>query len=192
MNICIYGAASKEIGASFKEAGRLLGRLIAEHGCGLVFGGGDNGMMGAVARGAHECGGHVISIAPSFFNVDGILYPLCDEFIYTETMRERKQLMEDKSGAFIVTPGGIGTLEEFLEVLTLKQLGRMNKPIVILNTDGCYDPLIAMLRHTVDLHFMTEHTFGLFFVADTPQEAIDYIENYEAGEIDPAMLRNLK
>ena len=192
MNICVYGASSKTIDALFTDAGYELGFQLAKRGCGLVFGGGDNGMMGAVARGTHDGGGHIIGIAPSFFNVDGVLYPHCDELIYTDTMRQRKQKMEDLSDAFIVSPGGIGTFEEFFEILTLKQLGRTKKPLVILNTDGYYDALIAMLHHTAATNFMTDSTLELICFTDTPQQALDYIENYTADEVDVDKLRNLK
>ena len=192
MNICVYGAASKTIDAQFTEVGHALGCLLAQHGYGLVFGGGDNGMMGAVARGTHDGGGRIIGVAPRFFNVDGVLYPHCDELIYTDTMRERKQKMEDLSGAFIVTPGGIGTFEEFFEILTLKQLGRTKKPLVILNTAGYYDNMLAMLRRTIDSNFMSAKTLDLFGIVDTPEQAIEYIEHYVEQEVDVEELRKLK
>ena len=192
MNICVYGASSKSIDAQFTDAGHALGYLLAQHGYGLVFGGGDNGMMGAVARGAHDGGGRIIGIAPRFFNVDGVLYPHCDELIYTETMRERKQKMEDLSGAFIVSPGGIGTFEEFFEILTLKQLGRTKKPLVILNTAGYYDDMLNMMRRTVESNFISAQTFDLIAVVNTPEQAIDFIEHYVEQEVDVEELRKLK
>ena len=192
MNICVYGASSKSIDAQFTDAGHALGYLLAQHGYGLVFGGGDNGMMGAVARGAHDGGGRIIGIAPRFFNVDGVLYPHCDELIYTETMRERKQKMEDLSGAFIVSPGGIGTFEEFFEILTLKQLGRTKKPLVILDTAGYYDDMLNMMRRTVESNFISAQTFDLIAGVNTPEQAIDYIEHYVEQEVDVEELRKLK
>lgn len=139
MRICVYGASSDAIDSMFIRAGETLGERMAERGHELVFGGGAHGMMGAVARGMTKKGGRIIGVAPSFFQVDGVLYEQCDEFLYTETMRERKQLMEDRADAFIMTAGGIGTLEEFFEILTLRQLERHKKPIAVLNTDGYYD-----------------------------------------------------
>lgn len=192
MNICVYGASSRLIDASFTEAGYDLGMKLAKRGYGLVFGGGDTGMMGAVARGAHDGGAHITGIAPSFFNVDGVLYPLSDELIYTETMRQRKQKMEDLSGAFIVSPGGIGTFEEFFEILTLKMLNRTQKPLIILNTDGYYDPMIAMMRHTAETSFMADCTFDLIYITDSADDALDYIANYTAREIDVKKQRNLE
>ena len=192
MNICVYGAASKNIDPKYTDAGYDLGLKLAKRGHGLVFGGGNGGMMGAVARGAHDGGAHIIGIAPSFFNIDGVLYPLSDEVIYTETMRQRKQKMEDMSGAFIVTPGGIGTFEEFFEILTLKQLARTDKPLVILNTAGYYDSMLMMMRHSIENNFLTASTMGLIFVADTPDEALDYITDYRSQEVDIKKLRNVE
>ena len=113
MNICVYGASSDAIDPRFLAAGEALGREMARRGHGLIFGGGGHGLMGAVARGMTQGGGSITGIAPRFFNVDGVLYDGCTEFLYTETMRERKALMESKADAFVMTPGGIGTYEEF-------------------------------------------------------------------------------
>lgn len=115
MNVCVYGASSNDIDRSYIEETEYLGREIAKRGHTLVYGAGANGLMGAVARGVYEENGTIIGVTPSFFNVDGILFENVSELITTETMRERKQIMEDKADAFIITPGGIGTLEEFFE-----------------------------------------------------------------------------
>ncbi len=190
MNICVYGAASGDIDKTFLDAGFELGQKLAQRGHNLIFGGGNTGMMGAVARGTHAGGGHVTGIAPRFFNIPGILYPLNNSLIYTDTMRRRKQKMEDLSDGFIVSPGGIGTFEEFFEILTLKQLGRTKKPIAILNTDGYYDSLIDMLRHTAETNFMTEKNFSLFFVSDDIDKVLDYIEKPDEVSFDFTELRN--
>ncbi len=192
MNICVYGAASDHIADVFKKAGEQLGEELARRGHSLIFGGGASGMMGAAARGATKGGGHIISIAPSFFDVDGVLYPECDEYIFTETMRERKQKLEDLSDGFIISPGGVGTFDEFFEILTLRQLNRHEKPIAILNTAGYYDHLIAMIRYAVDQHFMTSLNFKLFFVSDTIPEVLDYLENPGESVHDVYRLRDLK
>lgn len=178
MKICIYGAASNEIDRSFLSAGEMLGREMGKRNHTLVFGGGASGLMGAAARGIKEENGYIIGIAPSFFNVDGILYENCDEFHYTDTMRERKKMMEEESDAFIVTPGGIGTFEEFLEILTLKSLDRHNKPIAILNTNGYYDNLLRFLEDGVKLNFLKQGNLDLYFVSDNVCEILDHIENY--------------
>lgn len=179
MRICIYGASSTLIDDSYIIHGEELGNTMSMHGHSLVFGGGANGLMGAVARGMHSVGnGEIIGIAPSFFNVDGVLFEHCTEFIYPATMRERKKLMDEMSDAFVVTPGGIGTFDEFFEILTLKQLGRHNKPIAILNTNGYYDHLKKFLQNSIDEKFMSEECNNLIFISDDCVRIVEYIENY--------------
>ena len=141
MNVCLYGASSNEIDKKYIAATEALGEALAKAGHGLVYGAGGCGLMGAAARGMTRCGGHIVGVAPEFLNVDGILYEHCDELVLTETMRQRKQIMEERSDAFLVTPGGIGTYEEFFEIYTLKQLGRHQKPIILYNIDGFFDGL---------------------------------------------------
>ena len=178
MNICIFGASARELEKSYYDAAFEMGEAIAKHGDGIVFGGGAEGLMGACARGAKEHGGRIIGIAPKFFDEPGILYPDCTELIFTETMRERKQLMQERSSACIVLPGGIGTLEEFFEMLTLKQLGRDERAIVILNTNGCYDTMLKMLEELAGARFMSKNCLELYCVAKTTQQAMDHLEGY--------------
>lgn len=184
MNICVYGAASSEIDKSFIEAGEELGRKMVERGHGLVFGGGANGMMGALARGVNEKNGYILGIAPGFFNVDGVSYDNCTEFIHTDTMRERKRLLDEKSNGFVVSPGGIGTFDEFFEILTLKQLGRHNKPIVIWNLNNYFENMENMMQVSVDKRFITDDCRELYKVCNTVDEILDYIENYDEKDID--------
>jgi len=186
MKICVYGAASSLIDEVYIKAGEELGRKMAERGHGLVFGGGNNGMMGAPARGIHEKGGYILGIAPKFFeeNNPEISFNYCTDFIKPETMRERKRLLDENSDAFIVAPGGIGTFDEFFEILTLKQLGRHNKAIVVLNIDGYYDYMLKMLQVSIDKKFITTDCVELYKVATTVDEALDYIESYDPTDID--------
>ena len=185
MNICVYGASSKTIDKGYIEAGEELGRLIGSRGHALVFGGGASGLMGAVARGVREEKGRIFGVSPRFFDVDGILYDKCDNLFFTETMRERKQKMEDLSDAFVMTPGGVGTIEEFFEILTLKQLGRHTKPIVILNTRQYFDRLFSFIDDAIYERFMTPDNKRLYAVCDTPRQVIRYIENYKANHSGP-------
>ena len=182
MRICVYGAASNEIDKSYIEAGESLGKEMGTRGHSLVFGGGATGLMGAVARGIEKENGEIIGVSPSFFNVDGILFDRCSEMIFTDTMRERKQIMEEKSDAFIITVGGIGTFEEFFEILTLRSLDRHKKPIAILNTNGYYDHLIQFLENGVKENFLKAENLELFFVSDSYTEVLDYIESYKDTE----------
>ncbi|MBR5473039.1 MAG: TIGR00730 family Rossman fold protein [Clostridia bacterium] len=192
MKLCIYGASSNAIDKSFLDAGEQLGSVIANGGHTVVFGGGAAGLMGAVARGAYKEKGEIIGICPSFFNVDGALFENCTEMIYTETMRERKQLLEEMSDAFIITPGGIGTFDEFFEIYTLRQLGVHKKPIAIFNTNGYYDSLIDMLNNAIDKSFMPDTNMDLLFISDNPQEIIKHIENYNPADYDAAQFKFIK
>ena len=192
MKLCIYGASSNAIDKSFLDAGELLGEAIAESNHSVVFGGGAAGLMGAVARGAKAKNGEIIGISPSFFNVDGILFEDCTEMIYTKTMRERKQLLEEMSDAFIITPGGIGTFDEFFEIYTLRQLGCHQKPIAIYNTNGYYNPLIDMLNNAIDKSFMPNTNMDLIFISDSPHEIINHIENYNPANYETAEFKFIK
>ena len=183
MNITVYGAASNNIDQSYIDNGVKLGREIAKRGHTVVNGGGATGLMGAVSRGAHLEGGYVIGISPTFFlEVDGALYQGSNEMIYTNTMRERKQLLEDKADAFIMTPGGIGTFEEFFEILSLKQLGRHHKTIVIFNDNGYYDHMLGMLEHTIHEGFMKENNRELYHFSDNVDDILAYLENYDVKD----------
>ncbi len=191
MRICVYGSSSDLIDKEYIEKGEELGRKMAERKIGLVFGGGACGLMGAAARGVREGKGEIIGVAPTFFKVDGVLFEECSEFIPTETMRERKQIMEDKSDAFIMTPGGIGTYEEFFEIFTLKQLGRHNKPIAIFNVNGYYNEMIAMLEKTVKGNFMREASLNLYKAFVDIDEMLDYIENYKEEALSIEKLKTI-
>lgn len=190
MNICVYGASSDRLDKVFFDAAEELGKLMAEKGCTLVFGGGKTGLMGACAKGVRKAGGRIIGISPNFFNEPGILDEECDEFFFTETMRERKQLMEEKSDAFIALPGGIGSYEEFFEILTLKQLGRHAKPIAMLNTDEYYAPFYAMLKHTAAKGFMSQSCLEIFRLCQSPAEALEHVltEKNEARNVQYDLL----
>ena len=177
MNICVYGASSDKIDKVYIETVEKMGLEMAKRGHGLVFGGGAEGLMGAAARGMSAGGGKIIGVAPAFFKVDGVLFDECDEMIYTDTMRERKGIMEEKSDAFIMTPGGLGTYDEFFEILTLKQLGRHTKPIAVFNINGYFDPLRAVLENAVNKQFMTPQSLRLCEFFDRPERLLDYLEN---------------
>ena len=191
MNLCIYGASSDRIDPAYVAAVEALGRALAARGHGLVFGGGARGLMGAAARGVTAGRGYILGVAPGFFNVDGVLYPHCTEFIYTETMRERKQIMEDRADGFIMVPGGIGTYEEFFEMLTLKQLGRHGKPIAILNLGGYYDLLQQMLEQTIDQGFMQPACRQLYGVFTDAQAMLDYLEQAQAAPVSPKEMKHI-
>ena len=175
MNICVYGSASDEIAPEYLRAGEALGLCMAKRGHTVIFGGGACGLMGAVARGAHKAKGSIVGVAPTFFP-DGAFSPHCTAFHSTSTMRERKQMMEDLSEAFIVTPGGIGTLEEFFEIFTLRHLGQTEKPIALLNTAGFFDPLLSLLSHMEERSFLPKGDLSLLSVSEDPEHILDLLE----------------
>lgn len=179
MKICVFGAASNEIDKQYIDRVEELCRMLGERGHELVFGAGANGLMGAAARGMKAGGGRITGVIPEFFREETIekIYSECDELIFTETMQERKKTMEDRADAFIVVPGGIGTFEEMFEVLTLKQLGRHNKPIVFYNLAGYYNNLMAFMQHCSDEGFIRRNCHMLYNVTDDNDELIDHIEN---------------
>lgn len=149
-SICVYCGSSPGRGQTYSSAGRALGRSIAEAGLRLVYGGGTRGIMGAVARGTIEAGGKVTGIIPRFLiNKEAAQTALgdLDDVVVTEDMHTRKHTMFEKSDAFVALPGGIGTLEEVVEIMTWAQLGRHRKPIAFVNINGFWNPMLALLDH---------------------------------------------
>eukprot|EP00752_Nemacystus_decipiens_P014481 g12890.t1 len=152
-SICVYCGSSEDIDPAYRQAAKDLGRLIAENGDQLVYGGGSVGLMGDCARAVHAFGGKVVGVIPESLSTVEIAYHNADELIVTQTMRERKQIMDDRADAFVVLPGGFGTLEELAEILVLKILGYTDRPLIVVNPDGFYDPLTELFNHFVDKQF---------------------------------------
>lgn len=178
MRICVYGSASPTIDNEYIKATEIMGETLAFRGHNLVFGGGGNGLMNAAACGFKKGGAHIIGVIPDFFrneNVEAIC-DFCDELIEPKTMRERKAIMEENADAFIVTPGGIGTYEEFFEILTSKQLCRHNKPIAIYNINGFYNELNETMLSAMAKNFIKENCKELYFITDNLEDLIKYIE----------------
>ncbi|MBQ3572983.1 MAG: TIGR00730 family Rossman fold protein [Clostridia bacterium] len=178
MRICVYGAASPTIDKEYIERVENLGREMAKRGHSLVFGGGGNGLMGAAARGVKDENGYILGVIPKFFREEAVeqIFNSCDELIEPNTMRERKQIMEDNADAFIVVPGGIGTYEEFFEILTSKQLCRHNKPIAIYNIDGFYNEIDNAMKSAIKKNFIKENCLELYKMSESTSEILDYIE----------------
>ena len=178
MKICVFGAASPTIDKIYIEKVEEMGRMMAKRGHSLVFGGGGNGLMGAAARGIKEMGGYILGVIPKFFREQDVevIYKNCDKLIEPDTMRERKQIMEDNCDAFIVTPGGIGTFEEFFEILTSKQLCQHNKPIAIYNINGYYNDLENALKLAIEKNFIKETCVELYKISDNIDEIFEYVE----------------
>ena len=175
--IVVYGASSADAEQVFVDAAYRLGGLIAKAGKRLVSGAGSTGLMAAVEDGALDAGGVSIGIIPQFMVDNGWLHKGLTETIVTPSMHERKHRMADMADAVIALPGGTGTFEELFEIITWKMLGLFVKPIVILNTDHYYDPILQMLERTAERHFMKPVFKKLWAVADTPDEAIALVDS---------------
>jgi uncharacterized protein (TIGR00730 family) len=145
--VCVYCGSSDGSAPVFVETARTFGRLLAEHGIRLIYGGGSMGLMGTVARAVADADGRVTGIIPRFLVEREFAFEGAEEMIVTDDMHERKRLMFERADAFVALPGGIGTLEELVEQLTWAQLGRHRKPILMANVDGFWDPLLALLDH---------------------------------------------
>ena len=183
-NVCVFCASSARIDERYLEAARELGRLLAREGWRCVNGGGSVGLMGAVTDGTLDAGGEVTGVIPKFMVDNGWCYDRLEDVIITADMHQRKQMMSEMADAVIALPGGVGTLEELLETLTWRQLGLVKVPVIILNTLGYYDPLLAMLRHAIDEGFMKASHAQLWKVATTPAEAIALLNNGESVEFE--------
>lgn len=186
-SIAVYCASSNKVRASFVDAAERLGELIATSGKRLIYGDGGIGLMAAVARGALKAGGEVLGVIPQFMVDQKWNNPDSTETIVTETMHERKATICKMCDAMVALPGGIGTFEELLECLTWKQLGLHHNPVVILNTDGYYDKLLACIDLMVDEQMMRPIHKDMFVVVNKPEDVLPAIENAPAW--DPSTRR---
>lgn len=174
-NVCVYSASSTQIAPAYFEAATQLGRLLAIKGINLINGAGSIGLMAATSNAALAAGGTVTGVIPRFMVEQGWHHTGLTRLVETENMHERKQLMARMADAVIALPGGCGTMEELLELITWKQLGLYLNPIVILNVNGFYDPLLSMLQQAVDQHFMRPEHAGIWRVATTAEEAVEML-----------------
>lgn len=166
-NLCVFCSSSAAARPEFFEAARATGHTLVEHGYDLVFGGANVGLMGAVADAVAERQGRIVGVIPEVIREKGIAYQDAHELIDATTMKHRKQEMEDRSDAFLVLPGGVGTLDEFFEVLVHKQLRLHEKPIVAVNTAGFFDPLVGLMDRVIDERLAHGATRQLYAVAPT-------------------------
>lgn len=180
--ICVFASSSNNIDEVFFTDAKKLGELIAKNNCDLVYGAGCVGTMFSVACTAKSLGSKIYGVIPERLNNIGVDWKECDEFIVTIDMAERKKKMRELSDAFIAIPGGFGTLEEIAEVITLKQLGYHSKPVVFLNTNNFYSNLLNQFNTFYDKHFSRKENEKLYYIAKTPEDAMNYILNYQKTE----------
>jgi uncharacterized protein (TIGR00730 family) len=176
--VTVYCSSSGSVARAFYDASAALGESIAANRWKLVYGGNSVGLMGALADAARAAGGSVIGVTPQLFIDKCIHDQNCQELIVTETLRQRKAVMEDRGDAFIALPGGLGTFEEIFEIICAKQLACHNKPIVLLNIDDYFAPLVAMIEHGIELNFIRARAREVYFVAHDVEQAIDYLRRY--------------
>lgn len=171
-SVCVYSASSTQIDPVYFEAAREIGTLLGQRNIRLVNGAGKMGLMSAVSDAVLAAGGEVTGVIPHFMIEQGWHHTGLTQLVEVESMHERKKMMADLSDAIVALPGGCGTLEELLEVITWKQLGLYFNPIILLNTKGYFDPLLEMLQKAVEENFMRAQHRDIWHVARTPQEAL--------------------
>ena len=183
--LCVYCASSRHLDRKYHEMAEQLGRAMVARGWGLVYGGGNVGLMGELAQSVKAAGGHVVGVIPEFMIARELAFHSADELITVTTMRERKRLMEERAAAFLTLPGGIGTLEELTEVMTLRYINILHKPIVLLNQDGFYDDLLRFFDRMTEEKFKSPGLHKLAAVATTLDEVWPLLEAPHAFEADP-------
>lgn len=182
--VCVYCGSSPGAQPEYARAARELGRVLAGEGLGVIYGGSNVGLMGQLADGALEGGGEVIGVIPRMFVNKGIDHWGLTEVRVVDSLHERKAIMAELGDAFIALPGGMGTLEEFFEVLTWAQLGLHHKPCGLLNTCGYYDKLTDFLNHTVAERFIRGEHRSMILVADTPTALLQELQEYRAPVVE--------
>lgn len=184
LHVCVYCGAASDLNSAYIDAARELGRLIGQHGHTLVYGGSVRGLMGDVAREVQQFGGKVIGVIPHALVDLEQAYEDADELIVTDGLRERKAIMESRATGFVALPGGLGTLDELFEALTHRQLLLHNKPIVLVDTRGFYQPFIRFIEHVHTEGFVKATYKKLFAVMPDSASAIQYLETYQPVDIE--------
>lgn len=177
--VSVYCASSSKVDEAFKKQAFRLGELLAERGVAVKYGSGKVGLMGEVAKGVLSKKGKLIGVIPQFMVDEGWSNPEVTEEIITETMRERKYILAKDVDAAIALPGGVGTLEELMEVITGRQLGLFKSPVIIVNINHYYDDLLRMFQHAAEENFMRDTHLELWKVVDNVEDVIETIEKAE-------------
>lgn len=176
--ICVYCSSSDAVDTVFVRAAEQLGAAIAERGWSLVYGGANIGLMGTLARSVRKSGGRVVGVIPESISDHGLAFREADELMVVDSLRERKRIMEELSSGFVALPGGFGTHEELLEILTLKQLHIHNKAVIILNIDNFFKPLLDLFDHLYARSFAKNEHRNTYSICDDISSTIDYLEGY--------------
>ncbi|MEM9468534.1 MAG: TIGR00730 family Rossman fold protein [Pseudomonadota bacterium] len=184
-NVCVYCGSSSNVDDVYKEAAKTLGHHIADAGWGVVYGGGRVGLMGIVADSALEKNGPVIGIIPEHIQEREVQHKDLTELHVVDTMHVRKQMMVDRSQAFVILPGGLGTLDEFFELITWKQLGLHDKPIVVANIEGYWTKMLDSIDNIANVGFMREEDKDLFVVVEKVEDIVDALKNAPNEKFDP-------
>ena len=174
--VCIFCSSSNEVPEIIKEEGARFARLLAQNSFSLLYGGTTCGLMKIVADAHKAAKGHLIGVIPEYMVKKGINHPELDKIIEVEDLSPRKQAMLENSDHIVALPGGIGTFDEFFDLLTMKQLKRHNKPMYLLNTDSYYEPLMNLLKHGIEKKTINADNLQLFKIANTPEELLEMIK----------------
>jgi uncharacterized protein (TIGR00730 family) len=191
MKVCIFASSSNRIDGEYEAAASRLGTLLAASGMEVIFGGGGIGLMGKLADAVISGGGTITGVIPGFMKEEGWDHTEVKDMIVTSDMGERKKRMFGISDAVVALPGGIGTLEELTEAITLKQLGIYKGPVVILNTLDYYRSLIEFLDHMISQHFLKQEHKVIWEVVNTPEEVVQYLKDYEGWIEDPRRIARI-
>lgn len=184
LSICVFCGSSSRVDAVFKNSATEFGRILGQNGCTLIYGGGRVGLMGLAADATLEAGGKAIGVIPSFLQNLEVGHAGLDELVVTESMHERKRIMYERADAFVILPGGLGTLDETMEALTWAQLKLSQKPIVFVDVAGFWQPLLKLIDHTIATGFTREENRGLYKVVDSPADVLGAIGDWHVPEGD--------
>lgn len=185
-SLCVYCGSSANVNDKFKNAAKIMGQLMAENDIRLVYGGGKAGLMGIIADAVMDNGGEVIGIIPSHISDREIQHKSLTELHVVDTMHVRKQMMVDRSDAFLVLPGGVGTLDETCEIITWRQLGIHDKPIIIANIDNYWTPFLNMINHIADEGFMRQDDKKTMIVVDDVNDVLSALKDAPKETFDPS------
>ena len=185
-SICVYCGSSINVDDDFKDAARTMGKILADNKIRLVYGGGKAGLMGIIADSVMQNGGEAIGIIPSHIKEREIQHTGLTELHVVESMHVRKQMMVDYSDAFVVLPGGVGTLDETCEIITWRQLGIHDMPIVIVNYKDYWTPFLTMIDHIIDQGFMREGDRKTFLKVDSVNDVIQALQSAPQESFDPS------